>query len=221
MSESSTRTVERAVALLAVVCDQEGINLVDAARHCDLSPSTALRLLRTLEGTGFVRKDDAGLYRPGSRIIQLGARVLSDESLIDIAAPAMRELATETGESVYLSVERHVDTALYISIVEGTHSVRHASWVGRAIPLDGSAAGQALRGKAPEEGFIVVARGVEADVTAIACPVYSQSRIVAALSLVIPSYRLNARESKRFGHMLVAASGEITARLSSATTHTA
>ena len=59
----------------------------------------------------------------------------------------MEELATETGESVYLSVEGHAATALYIGIVEGTHSVRHASWVGRTVPLDTSAAGHALRGK--------------------------------------------------------------------------
>src|SRR5439155_1725294 len=82
-----------------------------------------------------------------------------------------------------LSVEGHADTALYISIVEGTHSVRHASWVGRTVPLDTSAAGHALRGRVPAEGYVIVERGVEADVTAIACPVHSEARIVAALSL--------------------------------------
>jgi hypothetical protein len=161
LADQATRTVERALALLASVCDRGGANLADTARDCELAPSTALRLLRTLETTGFVRKDDLGLYRPGSRIIQLGAQALSDESLIDLAAPAMEELATETGESVYLSVEGHAATAVYISIVEGTHSVRHASWVGRTVPLDTSAAGHALRGKVSDDGFVVVERGVD------------------------------------------------------------
>jgi DNA-binding IclR family transcriptional regulator len=215
VAEPSTRTVERALALLATICERGGANLVDSARDCELAPSTALRLLRTLEGTGFVSKDESGIYRPGSRIIQLGAQALSDESLVDLAAAAMEELATETGESVYLSVEGHAATALYISIVEGTHSVRHASWVGRTVPLETSAAGHALRGKVPEDGYVVVERGVEADVTAIACPVYSQARIVAALSLVIPSYRLSASQAKRYGRMLVAATADVSARLSS------
>jgi IclR family acetate operon transcriptional repressor len=130
VAEPSTRTVERALALLATVCDRDGANLADTARSCDLAPSTALRLLRTLETSGFVRKDELGVYRPGTRIIQLGAQALSNESLIDLGKAAMEELATDAGESVYLSVEGHAATALYIAIVEGTHSVRHASWVG-------------------------------------------------------------------------------------------
>jgi DNA-binding IclR family transcriptional regulator len=215
LADQATRTVERALALLASVCDRGGANLADTARDCELAPSTALRLLRTLETSGFVRKDDFGMYRPGSRIIQLGAQALSDESLIDLAGPAMDELATETGESVYLSVEGHAATAVYISIVEGTHSVRHASWVGRTVPLDTSAAGHALQGKVSDDGYVVVERGVETDVTAIASPVFSQARIVAAMSLVVPSYRLTARQTTKYGRLLVAASADVSARLSS------
>lgn len=218
MADQATRTVERALALLASVCDRGGGNLADTARDCELAPSTALRLLRTLEATGFVRRDELGLYRPGSRIIQLGAQALSDESLIDLAGPAMAELVEQTGESVYLSVEGHAATAVYLSIVEGTHSVRHASWVGRTVPLDTSAAGQALRGKASDDGYVVVERGVETDVTAIACPIHSQARIVAAMSLVIPSYRLTARQTTRYGQLLVAATADVSARLSSSPT---
>jgi DNA-binding IclR family transcriptional regulator len=206
--------VERALALLATVCDRGGANLADTAREVELAPSTALRLLRTLETTGFVSKDESGLYRPGGRIIQLGAQALSNESLIDLARPAMEDIVSQTGESVYLSVEGHAATALYISIVEGTHSVRHASWVGRTVPLDTSAAGHALRGKVPDDGYVVVERGVEADVTAIACPVYSETRIVAALSLVVPSYRLTGAQAKRHGQMLLAATADVSARLS-------
>jgi DNA-binding IclR family transcriptional regulator len=214
VAEPSTRTVERALALLATICDRGGANLADSARECDLAPSTALRLLRTLETSGFVTREEFGTYRPGSRIIQLGAQALSNESLVDLARPVMEKLVEETGESVYLSVEGHRATALYISIVEGTHSVRHTSWVGRTVPLDRSAAGRALRGRIPAEGYVVVERGVEADVTAIACPVYSQARTVAALSLVIPSYRLTAEEATECGRMLASAAANLSAQLS-------
>jgi IclR family transcriptional regulator, acetate operon repressor len=214
VAEPSTRTVERALALLATICDRGGANLADSARECDLAPSTALRLLRTLETSGFVTREEFGTYRPGSRIIQLGAQALSNESLVDLARPVMEKLVEETGESVYLSVEGHRATALYISIVEGTHSVRHTSWVGRTVPLERSAAGRALRGRIPAEGYVVVERGVEADVTAIACPVYSQSRTIAALSLVIPSYRLTAAEAKECGQMLASAAANLSAQLS-------
>jgi IclR family acetate operon transcriptional repressor len=215
VAESSTRTVERALALLATICERGGANLADSARECDLAPSTALRLLRTLENTGFVAKEEAGgTYRPGSRLIQLGAQALSNESLIDFAKPVMEKLVAELGESAYLSVEGHADTALYISIVEGTHSVRHASWVGRTVPLNTSAAGHALRGRVPAEGYVIVERGVEADVTAIACPVYSEARIVAALSLVVPSYRLTASQAAEYGQTLASRAATLSAGLS-------
>jgi DNA-binding IclR family transcriptional regulator len=214
VTEPSTRTVERALALLATICERGGANLADSARECGLAPSTALRLLRTLETTGFVTKEEVGTYKPGSRIIQLGAQALGNESLIDLAKPAMDKMVSETGESVYLSVEGHRETALYISIIEGTHSVRHTSWVGRTVPLDASAAGHALRGEVPAKGYVVIERGVEADVTAIASPVFSQARIVAALSLVVPSYRLKARDAARYGQLLAAATAGVSAQLS-------
>jgi IclR family transcriptional regulator, acetate operon repressor len=215
VAEPSTRTVERALALLATICDTGGANLADSARECDLAPSTALRLLRTLENTGFVAKEEAGgTYRPGSRLIQLGAQALSNESLIDFAKPEMEKLVDDTGESAYLSVEGHAGTALYISIVEGTHSVRHASWVGRTVPVDISAAGQALRGRVPDEGYVIVERGVEADVTAIASPIYSEARIVAALSLVVPSYRLTTSQAAEYGRTLAKTAAELSAGLS-------
>jgi IclR family transcriptional regulator, acetate operon repressor len=215
VAEPSTRTVERALALLATICDRGGANLADSARECELAPSTALRLLRTLENTGFVAKEEiSGTYRPGSRLIQLGAQALSNESLVDLAKPVMEKLVADSQESVYLSVEGHAGTALYISIVEGTHSVRHASWVGRTVPLDVSAAGHALRGRVPDEGYVIVERGVEADVTAIACPVHSEARIVAALSLVIPSYRLSAPQAAEYGQMLGSAAACLSASLS-------
>ena len=100
MAEASTRTVERALALLATICERGSANLADSARDCDLAPSTALRLLRTLESTGFVAKDDLGVYRPGGRMIQLGAAALSSESLTDLAKPMMEKLVAQTGESV-------------------------------------------------------------------------------------------------------------------------
>ena len=215
MAEPSTRTVERALALLATICDRGGANLADSARDCNLAPSTALRLLRTLENTGFVAKEEiGGTYRPGSRLIQLGAQALSNESLIDLAKPVMEKLVADTGESAYLSVEGHAGTALYISIVEGTHSVRHASWVGRSVPLDISAAGQVLRGRVSAQGYVIVERGVEADVTAIAAPVYSEARVVAAMSLVVPSYRLNTRQAAEYGRTLGSAAASLSAGLS-------
>jgi DNA-binding IclR family transcriptional regulator len=44
--------------------------------------------------------------------------------------------------------------------------------------------------------------------------VYSEERIVAALSFVIPSYRVTASEATRCGELLVSAAAELSAQLS-------
>lgn len=217
MSEQSTRTVERALSLLANVCEEGSTSLADAARAVDLSPSTALRLLRTLEASGFVRRDEAGSYRAGSRLMQLGAQALGHESIIDVCHDEMVGLEEATGESVYLSVTGHADSALYISIVEGSHSVRHANWVGRTVPMAGSAAGLVLTGQTPPEGFVVVERGIERDVTAIASPITAAGRIVAAISILVPSYRLSDASGQQCGALLAAAARRLSAGLTDGT----
>ena len=216
VADTSTRTVERALLLLGTVCDRGSVTLADAARDAGLSASTALRLLRTLEGTGFVRRDDDG-YRPGMRVVQLGAQALSHESLVSLAEGALERLVDSTGESAYLNVPSHDGHGIYLSVREGTHSVRHTSWVGRSIPLDGSAAGAVLSGKTPDDGYVVVSNGIEPDVTAIAAPVLSGGHVVAALSVVVPSYRITDDGARRIGHQVAGeATGILTARTDTA-----
>ncbi|MDN4639989.1 IclR family transcriptional regulator C-terminal domain-containing protein [Agreia sp. PsM10] len=209
MAESSTRTVDRALVLLGIVCDRGYVSLADAARDAELSASTALRLLRTLEAQEFIRRDPDNRYTPGARLVQLGALALANESLVSLARDAMSRMVEATGESCYLSVPGASGTALYIAIVEGTHSVRHASWVGRTIPLHGSAAGAVLSGETDASGFVVVRQGVEDDVTAIAVPVMVGARVIAALSSVIPSYRLRDEQVAHIGELLRVEAGSI------------
>lgn len=209
MPEPSTRTVERALTLLANVCAGSGVNLIDAARDADLATSTAMRLLRTLEKNGFVRRDNKGLYRAGGRMMQVGAQALSNEALVDLCRPTMEQMVGLTGESAYLSVPGHSQTALYIGIVEGTHSVRHANWVGRTVALTTSAVGKVLVGPIPPTDYIVVESGIESDVTAVAAPVRSGGRTVAAMSLVIPSYRVDEVKAHHYGHLLAQATKRV------------
>lgn len=202
VAESSTRTVDRALLLLGIVCNRGSVSLADAARDAELSASTALRLLRTLESSEFVRRDEANRYSPGPRIVQLGALALGNESLISLADGAMSRMVERTGESCYLSIRGAGETALYIAIVEGTHSVRHASWVGRTMPLKGTAAGTALTGDVESGGFAVNKQGLEVDVTAVAVPILAGKRVVAALSSVVPSYRIDDEQIEMFGELL-------------------
>ena len=187
----STRAVSRAMALLGEVCAEESIGLSECARRAELPASTALRLLRTLEGSGFVTRDEEGNFRAGTRLIQLGALTFGRQSLVRIAEPALHRLVGATGESAYLSMAAPGGSAMYIAMVEGTHAVRHTSWVGRSFPMAGLAVGQALGGKVGAAGYVAERDRLEPDVTAIVAPILRPGGVAAAMSLLGPSYRID------------------------------
>ena len=201
-ANSSTRTVDRALRLLAVVCDNDAITLSDGARRAGLPPSTALRLLRALEASGFVKRTEGGSYRPGPRLVQLGASALGRQALVGMAEPALRRIVAATGESAYLSIAGPAETAIYIAMVEGTHAVRHTSWVGRAIPSAELAVGAVLRGEVGPAGYIAERDRIEPDVTAIVAPIRRPGGIAGALSLLGPSYRIDDDAMRVYGRIV-------------------
>ncbi|HEU5007973.1 MAG TPA: IclR family transcriptional regulator [Jatrophihabitantaceae bacterium] len=196
---ASTRTVERALDLLAEVCEHGSIGLSECARRAQLPPSTALRLLRTLESAGFVVRDPSGMFRAGIRLIQLGAGALGRESLVRLAEPGMQHIVAVTGESTYLATRSSGDCAVYIAMVEGTYAIRHTSWVGRSVPLAHLAVGRALCGEVPACGYVTERNGLEPDVTAVVAPIRWPGGIAGALSLLGPTYRIDERTLHAYG----------------------
>ena len=87
-------------------------------------------------------------------MIQLGATSIGRDELARLARPALDRIGSATHESAYLSIKGVADTAVYVAQVEGTHAVRHRSWIGRAVPMEGLAVGQVLRGEVPASGYV-------------------------------------------------------------------
>ena len=198
----ATRTVERALALLSEVCAHEATTLTEAARATSLPASTALRLLRTMESSGFVERDADGWYFAGPRILQIGAGALNRNALVRLAEPTLRRIVDATGESVYLSVRGPDETAVYLAMAEGTYSVRHTSWAGRSVPLEGLAVGRALRGDVGPGGFVSQRDRHEPDVTAISAPIRRFGGVVGAISILGPTYRIDDAGLARYGAIL-------------------
>ncbi len=199
---SSTRTVERALALLSEVCRRGSVTLTECARETTLPASTALRLLRTLETAGFVARDETGSFRAGPVMTQLGASALGRNDLARLAAPALDRIGAQTRESAYLSVRGVNNTAIYIAVVEGTHAVRHTSWIGRTVSMEGLAVGQVLSGDIPEEGYVAGRDRMEPDVTAIVAPLRFPGGIAGALSVLGPTYRIDETTMHDYGRIV-------------------
>ena len=192
----SSRSAERVLNLLDTVASSGAISLTAAAAQADLPTSTALRHLRLLTNQGFLIKDDQGLYSIGPTFVRMA--LASHQRgpyarLTTAAQPGLERLVEDTEESAYLAV-RDGDEAVYIATAESRRAIRHVGWVGRSVPLDGTAVGEALLaspqtpGSRPDLHFNTGA--IEPDVTAVVAPIHGSSQVVGALSLLGPADRL-------------------------------
>ena len=217
---TTPRSTERGLALLRVVADHAagrpatGLALADAARAVELSPSTAMRQLRSLEAAGFVTRDDEGRYLPGAELLRIARSLTGSTTLPRLAEGVLDELAAATGESAYLAEPDGSAHAVYVAMASGHHAVRHVSWLGNRVPRKGTAVGAALAGKVAASGVAVRIDAVEDGITAVSAPVRDDTgRIVAAVSVVGLSFRQVDGTLKATSRAVAHSAAQLTAAL--------
>jgi urocanate hydratase len=94
------------------------------------------------------------------------------------------------------------DTAVYVAVAEGTRAIRHTSWVGRSVPMEGLAVGTVLAGATPPRGFVAERDRIEPDVTAVVAPVTWAGGVAGAMSVLGPTYRITDEDMDRFGRIV-------------------
>jgi DNA-binding IclR family transcriptional regulator len=124
------QVVERMMRLLDVLEKHpEPLGLKQIPQYTGLHPSTAHRILNDLTIGRYVDRPEAGSYRLGMRLLELGNLVKARLDVRDAALGPMRELHKLTHQPVNLSM-RQGDEIVYI---ERTYSERSGIEVVRAI----------------------------------------------------------------------------------------
>jgi DNA-binding IclR family transcriptional regulator len=124
------QVLERAFAVLDMLASQaEPASLKDISQRTGLHPSTAHRILNDLSIGRYVDRPQAGMYRLGMRLLELGNLVKARLDVRDAGLLPMRDLHRITHQPVSLSV-RQGDEIVYI---ERTYSERSGMQVVRAI----------------------------------------------------------------------------------------
>jgi len=146
-----TQAVVRAVGLLKAFSDaRPEWRLTDLARAARLHKATTHRLLAALEREGMVTRDGGGeLYRLGPEAIVLGARAARASDLRATAAPELRALAADTGETATLEVPVGSDM-LILDEVAGPALLGAVPEVGTRWPGHATSTGKALLALLPE-----------------------------------------------------------------------
>jgi IclR family transcriptional regulator, acetate operon repressor len=146
-SEAATGTVvalDRGLMLLRALTRRGGVTLTELALQVGMPPSSAHRILTTLQKHGFVEFDgDAQVWMIGIEAYRVGNAYLGRTNLVERAQKTMRQLMEQTGETANLAIADGGEV-VFVSQVEshnpiraffrpGTRGAMHASGIGKAL----------------------------------------------------------------------------------------
>jgi IclR family transcriptional regulator, carbohydrate utilization repressor len=129
-SVPTVQVIERMFTLIDILASREdAMSLKEISEKAGLHASTAHRILNDLATGRFVDRPQAGNYRLGMRLLELGNLVKNRLNVRDAALEPMRELHRITQQTINLSM-RQGDEIVY---VERSYSERSGMQVIRAI----------------------------------------------------------------------------------------
>lgn len=140
------QSLVRALSLLNRVAEapENGVTLMDLTQQVGLPPSTAHRLLLTLEQERYVRfNPERKVWTIGVQAFITGCAFTRARNLAALARPHLRRLMEDCGETVNLAVEENGE-AVYLSQVECRQIMRAFARPGMRVPIHCSAVGKAL-----------------------------------------------------------------------------
>ncbi|HVX20957.1 MAG TPA: IclR family transcriptional regulator [Acidimicrobiales bacterium] len=141
---ATVSSVDNALTLLSALRDHPSLAVKEGAELLGVAPSTAHRLLGTLQAHGFVTQDPANRrYGPGPALLAVALASLRRVDVRRIGRPHLVALAAETRETVSLAVAEGARVR-FIDSVEGPELIRVASRTGEVLPAHLSSVGKVM-----------------------------------------------------------------------------
>ena len=147
----TVKAVETTLDIVEALCDLNGATVTELADHLGLSTSAVHTHLITLEGRGYVTREDHQ-YRPSLRFFAIGEQVKRDHLLIYRAGQdELQSLAEATGEVGWMMVEDR-NQGVYVHKHRGANAVETGTFPpGQRFPLHCTACGKAILAHLPSD----------------------------------------------------------------------
>jgi len=226
MTEGGVEAVERALRLLeAFVGAGTWLELRELAARSGLNKATILRIARSLEAYGHLRRDAQGRYALGPGLWRLGSIYRQSFDLGDLIRPILQELVEATQETAAFYV-RVGDARVCLYRRNSPRPARHVVEEGNQLPLDVGSGGHILtafagaRGERYEQirrdGYCVSRGERDPDVVGIGAPVFGgDGELVGALLLSGLTSRFGEDQVKRYVALVVDAAKRLSEALGS------
>lgn len=122
---------------------KNGKGVTELSRDLGLTKSNTFRLLQTLTTLGYVKHGAEKRYIATLKTWQVGRNTVDNLNLRELAAPEMRHISKETGETVYLAVMENL-SIIYIDKIDSVKSIRSWNAIGGAAPIHCVGTGKAI-----------------------------------------------------------------------------
>lgn len=194
--------VDRALALLLAFAETDKAqSLTDLSTATGFYKSTTLRLLASLQSSGFITRVPEGTYVLGPAIAKLHQVFRHSFALERVVMPSLEALVAETRESAAFYVPRG-DQRLCLFRIDSPQPLRDHVEVGDLLPIDRGSPGQVISAFLGKEGApydtvrrrkVVALRGDRvADLAGISAPVFDQDAdLLGVICLSMPTARLS------------------------------
>jgi IclR family acetate operon transcriptional repressor len=146
------QSLTRGLSILECLARAEGgLTLTDVAQRAELAPSTAHRLLATLEKMGYVyQAGDLGLWYIGLQAFTVGSSFLANRDFVAQSHTYMRRLMEQSGETANLGILDGTE-AVFVDQVQCREMMRTIVKLGSRVPLHASGVGKAIFAALPDD----------------------------------------------------------------------
>jgi IclR family acetate operon transcriptional repressor len=146
----AVQALDRGLALLEILAEEDGLTLSELSRRSGVSASTVHRILLTLESRAYVQHDmERGIWLVGVGAFKTGSAFLRNRRVASMGRAAMHALMEATGETVNLGIEDNGEV-VFISQVESHDTLRAFFRAGSRGAMHASGVGKALLAEFPE-----------------------------------------------------------------------
>lgn len=131
--------------------DRDTVTVAEIADRLGVHRSNASRIAATLAAARYlVSTGQPGRYRLSAKLAMLGQLSRSQNDITTVTAPLLSQLVTAVGETGHLGVLED-STTVTLNVVDGWHTVRMHSYIGKRSPAHCSSMGKALLAGLSEE----------------------------------------------------------------------
>ncbi len=153
------QSVQRAATIFEYIAYHAGAGVSELSRELQLNKSTVFGILKTLEGMGYIFKNEATEnYQVTYRLRTLADVSRDPHSIVGFARPILRKLQEKHDETIHF-VRLQENAVIYLDKLESNKSVRIHSDIGSTMPLHCTGVGKAIlawRGEEEIETYIKV-----------------------------------------------------------------